>query len=223
MKREVDLKEISDGKLYGLNDMVKADCRDCRDCHACCQNMGQSVILDPLDVFRIGRGQNTCFEELLAQGKLELHVVDQVILPNLKMTGSKNCCSFLNEEGRCSIHKDRPGLCRLFPLGRYYEGDKFWYFLQTKECKKEDRSKVKVKKWIDVEKPQQYQAFILMWHSFLKDMEKILIGMDEEYKKQANLFLLNLFYIKPYEEPGSFYQEFGERISSAAFIGNGSK
>ena len=29
MKRNVDMKDISDGKLYDLNDMVKADCNDC--------------------------------------------------------------------------------------------------------------------------------------------------------------------------------------------------
>ena len=26
MKREMDMAEVSDGKLYGLDDMVKADC-----------------------------------------------------------------------------------------------------------------------------------------------------------------------------------------------------
>ncbi len=36
MKREIDWKEISDGKLYSLNDMVKADCGDCKGCSACC-------------------------------------------------------------------------------------------------------------------------------------------------------------------------------------------
>ena len=30
MRRDVDLNEISDGKLYTSNDMVKADCYDCR-------------------------------------------------------------------------------------------------------------------------------------------------------------------------------------------------
>ena len=29
MRREVSLEEISDGRLYELNDMVKADCQDC--------------------------------------------------------------------------------------------------------------------------------------------------------------------------------------------------
>ena len=31
MRREVSLEEISDGRLYELNDMVKADCRIVQD------------------------------------------------------------------------------------------------------------------------------------------------------------------------------------------------
>ena len=51
MKREIDMREISDGKLYGPNDLVKADCGDCHGCFACCQKMGQSIVLDPLDIY----------------------------------------------------------------------------------------------------------------------------------------------------------------------------
>ena len=64
MKREVDLKEISDGNLYGPNDMVKADCGDCKGCSACCQGMGESIILDPYDVYRLTKGLNLSFEAL---------------------------------------------------------------------------------------------------------------------------------------------------------------
>ncbi len=37
MLREVDIKEISDGRLYGVNDMVKADCGGCAGCSVCCR------------------------------------------------------------------------------------------------------------------------------------------------------------------------------------------
>ena len=46
MKRYVSLEEISDGRLYGGNDMVKADCHGCKGCHKCCTGMGNSVILE---------------------------------------------------------------------------------------------------------------------------------------------------------------------------------
>ena len=32
MNREMDMAEVSDGKLYGLDDMVKADCAGCEGC-----------------------------------------------------------------------------------------------------------------------------------------------------------------------------------------------
>lgn len=40
MKRNVNLEEISDGRLYDENDMVKAGCDDCKGCSACCRGMG---------------------------------------------------------------------------------------------------------------------------------------------------------------------------------------
>ena len=43
MKRQVTMEEISDGKLYTSNDLVKADCGDCEGCHACCTEMGSSI------------------------------------------------------------------------------------------------------------------------------------------------------------------------------------
>ena len=85
MKRNVSLAEISDGRLYKSNDMVKADCHGCRGCNKCCTGMGDSVILDPYDLYRMQRGLGKGLPVLLAEGAAELHVEDGVILPNLKM------------------------------------------------------------------------------------------------------------------------------------------
>lgn len=53
MKRNIDINEISDGKRYGLNDLVKADCADCSGCSACCRGMGNTIVLDPWDLFQL--------------------------------------------------------------------------------------------------------------------------------------------------------------------------
>lgn len=208
MKRNIDLKEISDGRLYGSNDLVKADCGDCRGCFACCCGMGNSIILDPLDVHRLTTGLNQSFEALLAS-YIELNVVDGIILPNLKMQGSRECCAFLNEAGRCTIHAIRPGICRLFPLGRYYENGSFRYFLQTHECKKANRTKVKVKKWIDTPELGKYETFVNRWHYYLKDMET-LIEKQPEKAKEIDLQILQRFYLTPYGD--DFYTEFEQRM-----------
>ena len=94
------------------------------------KKMGQSIVLDPLDIYRLTKYLNVSFEQLLAE-KIELNVVDGLILPNLKMCGTEERCAFLDENGRCGIHQIRPGICRLFPLGRYYNNAVFSIFAGT--------------------------------------------------------------------------------------------
>ena len=129
------------------------------------------MILDPYDVYRLQAGLGKPLSVLLGEEAVELNVVDGVILPNLKMRGPEERCAFLEEGGRCGIHSSRPGVCRLFPLGRYYEDGDFRYFLQTKECREVNRSKVKVSKWIDTPNGNRYHAFVRDWHDLLKDLE----------------------------------------------------
>ena len=119
MRREATLEEISDGRLYQANDMVRADCQDCKDCFKCCCGCGDTIQLDPMDVSRISKGTGMSFEQLSGQNKIALTVVDGIVLPSMKMQEETDSCGFLNEQGRCSIHAYRPGICRLFPLGRY--------------------------------------------------------------------------------------------------------
>ena len=215
MERQVDLKEISDGKLYGLEDMVRADCAGCAGCSACCKGMGNSVVLDPLDVHRLVTGTGIRFETML-QVQLELNVADGVILPNLKMTGPSEKCAFLNTEGRCTIHAYRPGICRIFPLGRLYEDGSFKYILQVKECKKDSRSKVKVKKWIDTPEVKKYDNYIARWHYFLKDLQKLARESKEENAAKAiSMYVLKNFYLVPFASDMDFYVQFDQRLSAA--------
>ncbi len=202
MIRECSLDEISDGRTYRENDMVKADTAGCDGCFKCCTGMGQSIILDPFDVWILkcfaGDGRMT-FEQLMAAGKLELNMADGLILPNLSM-GKNDKCSFLNDSGRCMIHSVRPSICRLFPLGRVYdEAGNFSYFLQTGECVKENRAKIKVKKWIQIKCPEQNRSFIINWHDFIKNAREKM----HEYKKNGRgeklqelaMYVLNEFYV----------------------------
>lgn len=215
MKREVDLQEISDGKLYGLNDMVKADCGDCQGCSACCRGMGNSILLDPLDICRLSVNLNRTFEELL-EDKIELNIVDGMILPNLRMSGEAEQCSFLDDNGRCTIHSFRPGICRIFPLGRYYENQGFQYFLQIHECKKDNRTKVKVRKWIDTPDVKRNEQFITDWHYFLNDLQELVKqGSGQEDIKRINLYVLKTFFMLPYKTEDDFYRQFSSRLAEA--------
>lgn len=230
MKRQVSLEEISDGRLYDKNDMVRAGCGGCRGCSSCCQGMGNSVVLDPMDIYRLTVGLDLTFEELMAD-KIELNVVDGIILPNLKMSAGSETCGFLDAQGRCSIHAQRPGICRLFPLGRYYEKTDvsrstsssgtpairrtFRYFLQVHECPAPNKTKVRVSKWVDTPDLVRYEEFIRQWHYFLEDTQERIEGGAEDIMKNASMLILKLFYIMPYEVGTDFYAQFDKRLSRA--------
>ena len=212
MKRQVDMSEISDGKLYTSNDLVKAGCSGCG---GCCKGMGQSIVLDPLDIYRMTSGLDRTFEMLL-QDKIELGLVDGLILPNLKMNGTDERCGFLNSDNRCEIHGFRPGICRLFPLGRFYENGDFQYFVQIHECKRSPQVKVKIKKWLEEPELSKQEAFIRRWHYFLRDVQMILDERKEDaLRKKVSMYILQCFYLEPFPKDTDFYEAFEQRISSA--------
>ncbi len=214
MLRNVSLEEISDGRLYGLNDMAKLGCNDCAGCSSCCRGMGNTIVLDPYDVWRLTGGLGVSLQQLLT-GHLELNVVDGIILPNLKLAGESEQCTFLNDAGRCSIHPYRPGICRLFPLGRYYEENGFRYILQIHECEKPNRSKVKIRKWMDTPDMERYDAYIADWHAFLSKLRTKLEDASPDLAKSVSMYILQRFYLLPYDTSRDFYSQYEARIAAA--------
>lgn len=215
MKRNWNMDEVSDGKLYDKDDIVKAGCNGCRGCSACCHAMGTSVTLDPYDIYRLTEYFSCTIRELLETG-VELNVVDGLILPNLKMAGEEEACFYLGKDGRCRVHTHRPGICRLFPLGRIYQESGFRYFLQVHECSYPEKSEVRVSEWLDTPNLKKYEKYITNWHFFMKKWQKIVTGLtDETEKKQYVMYLLMQFFNKPYNVKEDFYPQFYARLQEA--------
>lgn len=218
MEREINLEEVTDGKRYQANDLVKVGCMECAGCSSCCKGMGDSIVLDPYDIYQLEKGLQVSFEQLLATS-VDLRVVEGMIIPCMKLSGKEESCTYLNDEGRCSIHAFRPGFCRLFPLGRIYENGGFEYILQVHECQYPNKSKVKVKKWLDIPQLKKYEEFVLTWHDFRKELqEKIFVNASEEELKKYNLYLLQVFFMKPYDTKVDFYEQFEGRMEEVKHI-----
>ncbi len=218
MIRNCDINEISDGRKYGENDMVKCDTGGCKNCVSCCTGMGNTIVLDPYDICLLKEATGNDFQQLLNSGKIELNIVDGLILPNIAMN-KNNQCSFL-ENSRCSIHKNRPGICRLFPLGRIYENNDFLYFVQKDQCKNNNLIKIKVKKWIDTEDLSNYHEYIRKWHYFIKEMGKCMVALKQNEKPElindVTMFILNTFFVTNYNfDNMNVYQFYCEKISEA--------
>ena len=209
-------------KLYKSKDMARVDCHDCNGCFKCCHNMGNSIILDPYDIYQLWENMGLTFEELLA-GPVELHVEDGLIIPNIRMIDETGSCGFLDSNGSCGIHDFRPGLCRLFPLARGFEKDKLGYFcLQDNVCPA-NKSKIRIDKWLGIKDLKKYEEFQPQWHSLKKQVqasvvealsEQQLKGSEQNASKAQAIStqFIQYFYVKPYE--GDFYEEVYSRMAT---------
>lgn len=195
MKREGDLSALTDGKLYRSSDMARLGCNDCEGCSACCRGMGNSVVLDPYDARRLEKGLGMPFASLIGN-QVMLSVVDGLVLPCINME-STGACPFLTKDGRCGIHSFRPGICRLFPLGRYYHENGFSYVYMTGECKKGNRSKIKIEKWLGEPDIRAYERFVMQWKHIVSDVREQMSSISAEEQKKCNTLLLQKYYFSP--------------------------
>ena len=197
--------------LYSSNDMAKLGCNECSGCSSCCRGMGQSIILDPYDVFQLQTVTGQNFAQLM-QDKIELRVEDGLILPSIRMQDDTDACGFLNRDGRCRIHTYRPGLCRLFPLGRNYDGKGLTYFLLEDACLIHNRTKVKIRKWLGIEQITKYENFLTAWHDLRKEVQtQIIENHSDDFTHKVNVRFLETFYQKPYVVSYDFFSQFEER------------
>jgi Fe-S-cluster containining protein len=226
MWRDTAITEIWDGRFYGRDDMAKTGCGSCEGCSDCCRNTGDSIILDPLDMYSLTIGTHKKFEEMIEK-EIEIRMTDGMILPNIMEYDEANPdrpegCPFLDENGRCGIYAYRPGFCRLFPLGRYYidepaeNGRKrgFHYILQKDECSKKDaeRYDVRISDWIGLEDMESYETFVCTWHFFLKDTAAQMERYPEQARDQIARSVLQIFYVQPYQRSKEFYPQFYARL-----------
>ena len=204
------LNEISDGKLYDIEDMVKADTCGCNGCSDCCKDVGDLVVLTPFDIYEMTTYLNTDFDKLLGD-KILLRENNKITLPYLKMQDENKNCSFLDKNGRCTIHLKRPNICRLFPLGRAYQDNDFKYFLQVDNCPKDELKDVKVSQWINIENYNENKKFILEWYKFIKALTfRLKFVRDEKEIAHINEILLDNFYRVKIDN--DFYKSFEELL-----------
>jgi len=172
--------------------------------------MVKTITLDPFDIYNLTVNLKMSFEELLSEA-IELDINEGIILPNLKMSADNDRCFFLTDEGRCSIHGFRPGLCRLFPLGRFFEDRSVHYILQIHECKAVNRTDITVHKWIGLPDIAVYEDFSAEWYYLQKKLQKYIAGNINQ-AKVVNMQLLKIFYLSPYDG-SDFFGQFKERKS----------
>ncbi|WP_419785822.1 YkgJ family cysteine cluster protein [Pseudodesulfovibrio sp.] len=106
------LPELEEGRTYHFHCHPGISCFN-----ACCSDL--TLVLTPYDILRLRRTLKMGSVDFLCTHTVG-HRDPDTHFPafQLRMTDSENrACPFVREEG-CSIYADRPGACRMYPLGR---------------------------------------------------------------------------------------------------------
>jgi len=87
---------------------------ECKACSRCCQH--KVIQVNPYEVARLARLKGT------TTGAFRQACTENGEGVVLKRTDDTDTCIFL-KNGGCSVHSDRPLVCRLYPLGRHAAPD----------------------------------------------------------------------------------------------------
>ena len=151
--RLVEIMENMDKMTIGLDEEFEFGCRMCGKC---CTNR-TDIILNPRDVYNIAKELNKRTGEVLDEyGECHIGHSSNFPIIRLKAVGFDKHCPLLNGR-KCSVHKAKPTVCALFPLGRTFRLDKaeggkvnpkdVIYLLQESGCPC-NKEKHSVRQWL---------------------------------------------------------------------------
>ena len=164
----------------------------------CCANL--NLVLTPYDVLRLKNRLKLSSESFLE--KYTFSYVDQaygIPVVKLKMNNDKTRqCPFVTPEG-CSVYEDRPGACRLYPVGRAaskiskkHSTGEYYFIIKESHClgfnEKRDWT---VQEWVMNQGMDEYNAM----NDFFMD---ITAGRQAKTIKALSEQQLQMYYMACY-------------------------
>ena len=190
----------------GLDDTFKFHCDQCGKC---CTHR-EDIILSPMDIFKMAKELKMIPVDFYHEYCV-FNIGEHTRMPIVRLAseGKDTHCVLLKNH-RCSVHKVKPAVCAMFPLGRYmsFEKDdynaesidisKVKYLLQPPECGDESETHT-VREWLsgfdiklEDEAFVQWQKAISRFSSKFKELEKkqdMLTMMEIWFVVRVSLYL----------------------------------
>ena len=190
----------------GLDDTFKFHCDQCGKC---CTHR-EDIILSPMDIYKMAKELKMTPVEFYHEYCV-FNIGEHTRMPIVRLASEgKDTHCILLKNHRCSVHKVKPAVCAMFPLGRYmcFEKDdynaesidtsKVKYLLQPPECGDESETHT-VREWLsgfdiklEDEAFVQWQKAISQFSNKFKELEKkqdMLTMMEIWFVVRVSLYL----------------------------------
>ncbi|MFO7967119.1 MAG: YkgJ family cysteine cluster protein [Archaeoglobaceae archaeon] len=202
----MSVNNIDTSKSLTLDDKLQFSCHPGIKCfNKCCGDL--SLFLTPYDIIRMKNNLGITSTEFLKDyTKCNMGENSGLPVVFLKMKDDESC-PFVTDEG-CSIYKDRPSSCRLYPLARMKSHNKEYYHIVKEDhCKGfEEDKEWTVREWLE---DQEGDTFNEMNDLFME----VISGKLKNPDKQLTDKELKMFYMACYN-----IDKFREFVASTKFL-----
>lgn len=198
----------------------------CTHCGGCCVHQ-EELLLNPLDLFRMVKELGITVEELLQQyGECYIGGDSRMPLVRIYPRGKTRRCPFL-KNNKCSVHKAKPSVCRLYPLGRTVcyvpdeqgkldmERSEVIYFHNGYFCGRQNGHQT-VREWLEESHLLESESFFILWSQvvaetsmFLRKLEKMTTNQDLMFMVWDMMYML--LYIQ-YDTKKEFEPQFNRNL-----------
>ncbi len=174
-----------DSMVVGLDDTFRFHCKMCGKC---CTHR-EDIMLNPQDVYRIAKALNKAPAEIVSEYcDTYLGQSSRMVIVRLLPQGSVKRCPFLKNQ-KCSIHKSKPTVCALYPLGRSMKAPKngsknilnakVEYIFQKPTCG--DASEThSVRDWLSEFNLLEDEEYFKTWMQLVADLGKTIRRVEDE-------------------------------------------
>ena len=203
------IKEVShleNTRAVSLNEKVTFHCRLCG---GCCRYVKDSIMLEPLDCYRLARhlrdqGEPVSgIEDVLAQYAHAAWLSDSFPIFLLNTAGTLDVCTFL-KEGRCSVYEARPHVCRMYPFS-VAPGDRgrdFRYFLSADKPHHFADGMITVKNWLSENFVRETKETLKADYDAIPVLGRNIRAMGaEKFQGQLFRFLYYRYYNYDLDQP----------------------
>ena len=195
----IDTFRDLESMTIGLDDTFKFHCDQCGKC---CTHR-EDIILSPMDIFKMAKELKMTPVEFYHEYCV-FNIGEHTRMPIVRLAseGKDTHCVLLKNH-RCSVHKVKPAVCAMFPLGRYmsFEKDdynaesidtsKVKYLLQPPECGDESETHT-VREWLSgFDIKLEDEAFV-QWQ---KAISRFSNKFKELEKKQDMLTMMEIWFV----------------------------
>lgn len=178
----------------------------CDMCGKCCINR-DDILLNPRDIYNMSKELQMRPAEVF-KAYCEAYIGDNSRMPiaRIKPRGSIKRCPLLKDR-KCSVHKAKPTVCAMFPLGRCVQMDaenpgsqpngSIIYIFEDPGCGDASETHT-VREWLNQFGLPLNDEFFIAWTHIIAELGQIFAKIEKILSKDKMAEIWNLTFVKVY-------------------------